>query len=81
MPNETTPATQTRLEYLLNMLNETSTCRGLIVMIILVGGYAVDPAKIDVYTTAAVAAGGLLKVILPDYWSKTAAAAALAKKA
>lgn len=66
----TTPVT--RFEYLLSLLNETSTARGLIVMITLGLGYVIDPAKIEVYTTAAVALGAVLKVVLPDRWNKSA---------
>ena len=51
---------------LLEHIDETSTIRGVVVLAIMGGGYAVAPENIDSITAVAVAVGAALKAVLPD---------------
>lgn len=51
---------------LFSHLDETSTIRGVVVLAIMGGGYAVSPENIESITAVAVAVGAALKAILPD---------------
>lgn len=51
---------------LLDRMDESSTIRGVVVLAIMVGGYAVSPENIDSITAVAVAVGAALKAVFPD---------------
>jgi hypothetical protein len=55
---------------MLRRMEETSTTRGLIGAAILIGGWSVDPSRIDAWTTLAVFVSAILKLALPDKWTK-----------
>lgn len=51
---------------LIDRLDESSTIRGVVVLAIIGGGYAVSPENIDSITAVAVAVGAALKTVFPD---------------
>lgn len=62
--------TKAVIAYLLDLLAETSTLRGLVAGVILFAGWEVAPERLDAVMFFAVAASALLKILLPDKWRK-----------
>jgi hypothetical protein len=65
--NETNTAAQRAYAYVMRLLGENETIRNLIRLVVIGGGWAVDPQRLELWIAVALLVSGFLGAVLPAH--------------